>query len=158
MSNNQSVIIRLVRFLGVGGFCFVLTLAVNYALKFTVLLEHPTTAFLIANSVATIVSFILTRQFTFQDRNTSKRKRFQAPAFLCISIAAIAINTAPLYISRWVLGWHYPLVSYFEQEISDFISGPIIGTLLAMVFRWWALHKFVFPVPSDQLEKTKGLV
>ncbi|WP_279403017.1 hypothetical protein [Arthrobacter sp. JCM 19049] len=30
------------------------------------------------------------------------------------------------------------------QEVADFVAGPIIGTLLGMVFRWWAMKKFVF--------------
>jgi hypothetical protein len=31
------------------------------------------------------------------------------------------------------------------QEVADFTSGIIIGTLLAMVFRLWAFKKWVFP-------------
>lgn len=133
------------RFIGVGGFCFVVTLAVNYALKLTVLGSNPTLAFLIANVVATIVSFILTRQFTFQGRNSARRKRIQSVLFVAVSAVAIAVNTAPLYVSRWVLGLHYPLVSVVTQEVADFVSGPVFGTALAMVFRWWAFNKVVFP-------------
>jgi hypothetical protein len=31
------------------------------------------------------------------------------------------------------------------REIADFVSGIIIGTLLAMCFRLWAFKRFVFP-------------
>ena len=145
MNNKNGMLTRLMRFIGVGGFCFVVTLAVNYGLKFTVLEAHPTTAFIIANAVATVVSFVLTRQYTFQNQNEAYRKRIQAIGFFAVSLIGIAINSAPLYVSRWVLGFHYPQVSFLTQEVADFISGPMIGRLLAMVFRWWALHKFVFP-------------
>lgn len=151
MNTQNGMLSRLLRFLGVGGFCFVVTLVVNYALKFTVLEAHPTTAFIIANAVATVVSFILTRQYTFQNQNDAYRKHIQALGFFGVSLIGIGINSAPLYVSRWVLGFHYPQVSFLSQEIADFVSGPIIGTLLAMVFRWWALHKFVFP-ESENLQ------
>ncbi|WP_313811894.1 GtrA family protein [Glutamicibacter sp.] len=142
---ENPVVVRALRFLGVGGFCFIVTLAVNYGLKFTVLGAHPTTAFLIANTVATVVSYVLSRQYTFQDRNDAYRKRTQFIGFCVVSAIGIIINSAPLYISRWVFGLHTPEVSFLVQETADFISGPVIGTALAMVFRWWALHKFVFP-------------
>lgn len=144
---------RVMKFLGVGGFCFVVTLAVNYLLKYLFLADHPTTAFLIANCVATVVSYVLTRQITFNDRNTTFRKRIQIAGFTVVSAIGIVINSAPLYASRWIFGFHAPQVTFLEQEIADFISGPIIGTLLAMAFRWWALHKFVFP--SDDKEPLK---
>lgn len=142
---RSDLLARLIRFLGVGGLCFIITLVTNYALKFTVLQAHPTTAFLIANTVATAVSFVLSRQFTFQDRNQGRRKRVQLTLFLVIAVIAILINSAPVYVSRWWLGFHYPHVSLLSQEIADFVSGPLIGTVLATVFRWWALHRFVFP-------------
>ena len=31
------------------------------------------------------------------------------------------------------------------QKIADFVSGMSLGTLVAMVFRWWAFKKWVFP-------------
>ncbi|MFE3262403.1 hypothetical protein ACFXPS_40970 [Nocardia sp. NPDC059091] len=31
------------------------------------------------------------------------------------------------------------------ENIADFVSASIVGTLLAMVFRWWAMRRFVFP-------------
>jgi len=148
---------RMVKFLGVGGFCFVVTLAVNYLLKYLFLADHPTTAFLIANCVATVVSYVLTRQVTFNDRNTAYRKRIQITGFTVVSAIGIVINSAPLYVSRWIFGFHAPEVSFLEQEIADFISGPIIGTLVAMAFRWWALHRFVFPSDDKESERVEQL-
>jgi hypothetical protein len=36
------------------------------------------------------------------------------------------------------------------QELADFASGMIIGTLIAMGFRLWAFKRFVFPVRHAQ--------
>jgi hypothetical protein len=38
-----------------------------------------------------------------------------------------------------------PAVSLLAQEAADFASANVIGTLLAMVFRWWAFRRYVFP-------------
>lgn len=135
--------LRVVYFLGVGGFCFILTLVVNYGLKFTILTGHPTTAFLIANMVATVASYILSRRFTFGDV-AHGLKRTQFVKFVIMSVVAVGITSAPVYVSRWVFGLTQPHVSLLVQEIADFVAGPIIGTLLGMIFRWWVMHKFVF--------------
>jgi hypothetical protein len=51
----------------------------------------------------------------------------------------------PLYLSRYGFGLEVPNVTRTTQEIADFVSGPVIGTMLAMVFRYWAMNKWVFP-------------
>jgi len=49
-------------------------------------------------------------------------------------------------VSRHVLDmWVARVETPFTQEVADFVSGQIIGTLFAMAFRWWAFRKFVFP-------------
>jgi hypothetical protein len=45
-----------------------------------------------------------------------------------------------------------PYVSRTSQEIADFVSGPIVGTAVAMVFRYWALNRFVFPKAPVELD------
>lgn len=134
---------RAAYFLGVGGFCFLLTLAVNYGLKFTILGEHPTTAFLLANGVATTVSYYLSRRFTFGDI-THGLKRVQFIKFFIMSVIAVGITSAPVYVSRWIFGFTQPHVSFLMQEVADFVAGPILGTLFGMIFRWCAMKKFVF--------------
>jgi len=60
------------------------------------------------------------------------------------------LNSAPLWISRYVFRLETPDVSLMTQEIADFVSAQIIGTLVAMVFRFWALRKWVFPDESAE--------
>src|SRR5699024_4489942 len=101
------------------------------------------TAFLIANAVSTVASYFLSRRFTFGDI-AHGLKRVQFIKFVVMSVLAVGITSAPVYISRWVFGLTQPHVTLLVQEVADFVAGPIIGTLLRMVFRWWAMKKFVF--------------
>ena len=66
------------------------------------------------------------------------------------SLIGVALNSAPLWISRYVFGLEVPNVSLAGQELADFISGPVIGTLIAMGFRYWAMNRFVFPAQQTQ--------
>jgi hypothetical protein len=38
-----------------------------------------------------------------------------------------------------------PHVSRFTMEFADLVSAQLIGTALAMAFRWWAFRRYVFP-------------
>ena len=132
---------KLVKFLLVGGTCFVLTLAVNYTLKLTVLSAKPVTALIIATTVATVVSYVLNRQWSFRSNGAHRREFF---LFLLVSGLAILVNAVPQMVAEYVLGLRSPHVSRANQEISDFLSGIIVGTLLATGFRWWAMKRWVF--------------
>jgi putative flippase GtrA len=135
---------ELLKFAFVGGICFVITLVVNYGLKLTILGDKPVTAQAIAVIIATIVSYILNREWAFRTRGGRERAH-EAALFFLISGLGVVLNTLPLWISRYALDLQEPAVGRFTQEFADFFSGMIVGTLLAMVFRWWAFKKWVFP-------------
>jgi putative flippase GtrA len=135
---------ELLKFALVGGFCFLITLIVNYGLKLTVLGDKPVTAQAIAVIIATIVSYVLNREWAFSTRG-GRERHHEAALFFLISGLGVVLNTLPLWISRYALDLQVPNVGRFTQEFADFASGMIIGTLLAMVFRWWAFKKWVFP-------------
>lgn len=132
-----------VRFLLVGGFCFVLTMAINYGLKYTVLTHKPTTALLIATALASIVSYFLSSRWTWE-HSSGKARPKEFVGFIIVTVLGIIVNAAPQFISRYVFHIEEPYVSFLVQEAADFLAGPILGTLLAMVFRYWALDRFVF--------------
>jgi len=138
---------ELLKFGVVGGITFVITLAVNYTLKETILSHNPVTALAVAVIIATIVSYILNREWSFSTRGGRERAH-EAALFFLISGIGVGLNSLPLYVSRYVLDLQVPDVSRFVQEAADFVSGMIIGTLLAMVFRWWAFKKWVFPAEN----------
>ena len=132
------------RFLVVGGIGFVITMVINYGLKLFVIPQHPVTALSLGIIVATVVSYWMNKKWSFDDRG-DRHTGQEMLLFVVVSVIGVAINSAPLYLSRYGLGFEVPQVSRTTQEIADFVSGPIIGTMLAMVFRYWAMNKWVFP-------------
>ncbi|QWF79294.1 GtrA family protein [Amycolatopsis sp. CA-230715] len=136
---------ELARFALVGGFCFVLTHVVDYALKLTVLTKQPLTAFGLATIVATVASYVLNREWAFRTRG-GRERRHEAALFFLVSAISVGLSLVPLGISRYVLGLAVPNVAFLTQEIADYVSSFLLGTLLGTVFRWWGFKKWVFPV------------
>jgi putative flippase GtrA len=151
---------ELLKFAAVGGTTFVIDTGIFIALKSTVLESKPVTAKVIATLVATIVSYVLNREWSFKTRG-GRAGHHEAMLFFLISGLAIVVTTAPLWLSRYGLHLETPYISRFSQEIADFVSAQVVGTLLAMAFRWWAFRKFVFPhadarvrIREDQIDIT----
>lgn len=147
---------ELLKFAFVGGITFLITLAINYGLKLTILSAKPVTAQAIAVIIATIVSYVLNREWAFSTRGGRERAH-EAALFFLISGLGVVLNTLPLWISRYALDLQVPHVSWLGEEIADFTSGMIIGTLIAMVFRWWAFRKWVFPDQSARAGRVRRL-
>ena len=135
---------ELLRFAVVGGISFVITMSVNYGLKFTVLRTHPVTALIVGVLVATIFSYVANREWSFRTRGGRERTH-EAALFFLFSGIALGLNALPQWFSRYVLDLQVPRLSPFGVEVADFVSGIVIGTLLGTAFRWWAFKKWVFP-------------
>ncbi|WP_436497875.1 GtrA family protein [Actinokineospora sp. HUAS TT18] len=137
----------LIRFAVVGGGAFAVTLAVNYSLKLTVLTEKPVTALAIATTVSTVVAYLLSRHWSFAHRG-GRQTHHEATLFLIVNAIAVGLNLLPPLVSRYVLHLRAAEIGFVGQEVADFVSGMIIGTLLGTAFRWWAYKKLVFPTPK----------
>jgi putative flippase GtrA len=143
---------EVLKFLVVGGTCFLISVTINYALKLTVLNDKPVTALTIATVIANVVSYILNREWSFRTRGGRKRHH-EALLFFAISAVAVGINDVPMYAARYLLDLRVPAVSLLTQEVSDFVSGIVLGTLIAMVFRLWAFKKWVFPLQNARPDR-----
>ncbi len=135
---------ELVKFLTVGGTAFIVDTAIFLSLKMTVLESKPVTAKVISTLVATIVSYVLNREWSFRTRG-GRVRHHEAALFFLVSGIGVAVTSAPLWLSRYGLNLSVPHVSRLAQEVADLVSAQVVGTLLAMVFRWWAFRRFVFP-------------
>ncbi|MEV4094157.1 GtrA family protein [Streptosporangium saharense] len=135
---------ELLKFAVVGGTAFLVDNAVFYGLKLTVLEPKPVTAKIVAVLVATIVSYVLNREWSFRTRG-GRERRHEAALFFLVSAVGLVLSSAPLWISRYVFHLRTPEASLLTQEIADFVSAQVVGTLVAMVFRFWAFRKWVFP-------------
>lgn len=135
---------ELLKFTVVGGICWVLTMAVWYGLKWTILPSKPVTAQVMAVIVATIVSYVLSREWSFRTRG-GRERRHEATLFFLIAGFAVGLACLPTLFSRYLLYLEEPYVSIGTQEVADFVAGGIIGTIVQTVFRFWALRKWVFP-------------
>jgi putative flippase GtrA len=135
---------ELVKFVVVGGTTFIIDTAIFLALKSTLLESKPLTAKVVSTTVATVVSYVLSRQWSFRTRG-GRANHHEAMLFFLISAIGVLVTVLPLGLSRYVLHLETPSVSRFAQEVADFVSAQIVGTLVAMVFRFWAFRRFVFP-------------
>lgn len=135
---------ELVKFASVGAITFVIDTAVFVTAKSTVLEPKPVTAKVVAVLVATIVGYVLNREWSFRLRGGWNRPH-EALLYFAVSGVALAVNAAPLGISRYVLDLAQPAVSSLTEHVADLVSAQVVGTLLAMVFRWWAFRRWVFP-------------
>ena len=135
---------ELVKFALVGGTCFVIDTVLFFGIKTVVLPNNPVTAKIIATLVATIVSYILNREWSFRTRG-GRERHHEAALFFLVNGIGIVLNSAPLWVSRYLFHLQEPHVSRVAEEVADFLSAQIIGTLIAMAFRWYGYKKWVFP-------------
>ncbi|GAA2339112.1 GtrA family protein [Saccharopolyspora halophila] len=141
---------ELLKFGTVGAITFIIDTGIFYALKLTVLSPKPVTSKVIAVLVATLVSYLLNRDWSFRTRG-GHRRHHEATLYFLISGIGVALYSAPLWVSRYVLHLQMPYTSRLVEEVADFTAGQIIGLLLGMAFRWWAFRKWVFPADQQQV-------
>lgn len=135
---------ELIKFAIVGATTFIIDSGVFYTLKLTVLEPKPVTAKIIAGIVAVIASYILNREWSFQNRG-GRERHHEALMFFAFSGVGVLLSMAPLWFSSYVLHLRVPEVTLTTENVADFISAYILGNLLQMAFRFWAFRRWVFP-------------
>ncbi len=134
---------ELIKFAIVGGTTFIVDMAIFYPLAFTVLENKPVVAKIISGVVATILSYILNREWTFNNRG-GRERHHEALLFFVISGIGVVLAAAPLWVANNVFNLREAPAG-LELAILDFFLAYIIGNFLQMAFRFWALRRFAFP-------------
>ncbi|MFE7801536.1 GtrA family protein [Nocardia sp. NPDC057440] len=142
---------ELLKFAVVGAITWFIDTGVVYTVKLTVLGEKPLTARLLGVLIATIASYILNREWSFRTRG-GRQRHHEAALFFAISALGIGVTLLPQAISLYLLDLRVPHVGPVTQAVANFITGQILGVLLAMVFRFWAFRRFVFPDDLHEAE------
>ncbi|GAD87790.1 GtrA family protein [Nocardia asteroides] len=141
---------ELIKFAIVGATTFVIDSGLFYLLKWTVLAEKPVTAKIISGVVAVIASYILNREWSFKNRG-GREKHHEALLFFGVSGIGVILSNIPLWISSYVFDLRQPNVSFLVENVADFISAFVIGNLLQMAFRFWAMRRWVFPDEMNEI-------
>ncbi len=107
-----------------------------YASPGEVFSDKPITAKAASVIVATTVSYLLNRIWTFSDRARTGVVR-EYVLFVVLNAVAMLITLGTLWFSHYALGLTSPL--------ADNISANIVGLAMGTVFRFWSYRKWVFP-------------
>lgn len=135
---------ELVRFVVVGGFCFVLDTALSLVFRFEIGLG-PTTSKGLSTIIATGVSYLGNRMWSFSHRVDDDAKHHRdITLYAVINGIGLVITLIPVDISHYV----------FDQKSKlAFIVSGVLGTGVATIFRFWAYRKYVFAGNKEQAER-----
>lgn len=136
---------ELMKFGTVGAFAFVIDVGLfNVILHAT---DKPLTSKTISTVVATTVSYVGNRYWTFRRRQRSTVRR-EYTLFFVLNGIGLLISLACLYVSHYVLG--------FTSRLADNIAANVIGLGLATAFRFWSYRRFVFPELVEERQPVDG--
>ena len=107
-----------------------------------ILAAKPITAQVVSIALATVVTYVGNRYWTYQHRERGKVSR-ELPTFVLLNAIAIAIGAFCVFLSEYVLG----LTSWLAYNI----SGNVVGLGLGTLFRFWTYRKFVFTGAAVQV-------
>ena len=133
------------KFLTVGGLVFLLDAALYNLLVFWHPLEgwgtgllhaHPLPAKLLTIAVASCLTYLGNRLWTFGDRPRPDTAR-SILLFILINVIAAGLQLGCLGFSRYVLG--------LDSVLADNISGTVIGQIVSTTFRYLTYGRYVFP-------------
>ncbi|WP_402466836.1 GtrA family protein [Isoptericola aurantiacus] len=130
--------VELLRFGTIGALAFVVDFTVfNLMLHgpVDVLAHKPVTVNVIATAVATVVSWLGNRYWTFSARRTRRRVR-ELLEYAAVNVGGVVITSACLAFSRYVLG--------LDSALADNVAAKGVGLVLAMIFRYVLYRTVVF--------------
>lgn len=140
----RPMVAELLKFVVVGGFCFVLDLGLFNLLHFGFGLG-PLTSKTISTVVATAVSYVGNRLWSFAHRvSDSGAQRRDLTVYAAINVVGLVITLVPVGVTHYLLG----LTGQVALNVA-----AVIGTAFATVFRFLAYRRWVFVGDPDAAER-----
>lgn len=140
----RPLVAELTKFVVVGGFCFVLDLALFNLLHFGLGLG-PLTSKTISTVVATGVSYLGNRLWSFSHRVAEDgAHRRDITVYAAINVVGLVITLVPVAVTHYLLG----LTGQIPLNVA-----AIVGTAFATVFRFLAYRRWVFIGDADAAER-----
>lgn len=118
----------------------------DYAVLNLLLSMGPLKAKVASTIVATTASYVMNRQWTFNNRDRAGVRR-EYVLFFALNLAGLAIQLAVLGVAKYGLGFTEHGGGDDRLALNLFNA---LGIAVAMVFRFWAYRTFVFK-PTDEI-------
>jgi len=93
----------------------------------------------ISTAVATVVTYLGSRFWTFKSRENQSLRR-EAVLFIVLNVAGLLIAEAVIAVVTYVMGLHGRL---------EYNAASVLGTGLATIFRYFAYRQWVFTAPAE---------
>lgn len=138
---------ELAKFGTVGGVAFIVDIGTYNALRFTIMDSHPIGAKVVSVFIATIVSWLGSRHWTFKHKANLQRPAAEFIWFAAINAGGLIIASACLYVSHYLLG--------YTSRLDDNISGNVIGLALGTVFRYLMYKFLLFRMPARRIASSE---
>jgi putative flippase GtrA len=132
---------------GVVGVVGVLITNFGYALLHNTFGTGPVTATTIATIVATAVSYVANRYWSFRHRERTSVAREGVIFFV--------LNGVGLLIQDAVVAFNFYILGYGHNKVAEFIALNV-GIAIATLFRFWSYRKWVWVAPADGAEAGAG--
>jgi putative flippase GtrA len=125
---------------GVVGVVGVIITNVGYAVLHNSFGTGPVTAATIATIVATAVSYVANRYWSFRHRERTSVAREGVIFFV--------LNGIGLLIQDAVVAFNFYILGYGHNKAAEFIALNV-GIAIATLFRFWSYRKWVWAAPAD---------
>jgi putative flippase GtrA len=145
VSRGPHVFVEIGRFMVTGGLSTIASFLVfNFLVHGLYLTGHPwltaqpILAFVLANVVGMLVSYRLSRHWTFRHRPPVHPDGGRT-AFFAINVITMPLAIACLWLSRHVL--------HLTDPLSDNLAGNVVGQLIGQAARFYLFRRYVFRTP-----------
>lgn len=137
----HSVVSEVAKFGAVG----LVNTVLDYAVLNLLLSIGPLKAKVASTIVATTASYVMNRQWTYNNRDRAGVRR-EYVLFFALNLAGLAIQLAVLGVAKYGLGFTEHGGGHDRLALNLFNA---LGIAVAMVFRFWAYRTFVFKTAEE---------